>query len=232
MGGGFEMTGIKAILFDLEGTLIKRDPVPEVFLKILRKHGIHVPRERTEEDFPEFMEEMSPESFKLPYRIFWRIYNVKVLEKLGIKGDLERIADIVTDEWWDNANLEVYEDVRETLEAIRQRKISVGIVSNGFQKDIREVLSRTRLEGNFSIIVGVDNVGKPKPHREIFLYALERLKVKPYESIFVGDNPHTDYKGAGSVGIKPLLIDREDVVQGDYCKIRDLRELISNLQEG
>ena len=223
------MPRIKAVLFDLGGTLIKTDPVPEIFLKILRKHGIHIPREKAGEDFPELMKEMSTESFKLPYKVFWRIYNVKVLKRLGVKGDLEKIADIVTDEWWDNANLEVYEDAEETIEALRQRKINVGIVSNGFQKDIREVLSRTGLEGAFSIIVGVDDVGKPKPHREIFLYALEMLKVEPYESIFVGDDPHADYEGAESVGMKPLLIDRKNIVQGDYRKIRDLRELISYL---
>ena len=223
------MSGIKAVLFDLGGTLIKTDPVPEIFLKILRKHGIHIPRKKAGEDFPELMKEMSIESFKLPYKVFWRIYNVKVLKRLGVKGNLEKIADIVTDEWWDNANLEVYEDAEETLEALRQRKISVGIVSNGFQKDIREVLSRTGLDGAFSIIVGVDDVGKPKPHREIFLYALEMLKVEPYEAIFVGDDPHADYEGAESVGMKPLLIDRKNIVQGDYRKIRDLRELISYL---
>jgi len=223
------MSRIKAVLFDLGGTLIKTDPVPEIFLKILRKHGIHTPRDKAGEDFPELMKEMSTESFKLPYKVFWRIYNVKVLKRLGVKGDLEKIADIVTDEWWDNANLEVYEDAEETIEALRQRKINVGIVSNGFQKDIREVLSRTGLDGAFNIIVGVDDVGKPKPHREIFLYALEMLKVEPYESIFVGDDPHADYEGAESVGMKPLLIDRKNIVQGDYRKIRDLRELISYL---
>ena len=223
------MSIVRAVLFDLGGTLIRTAPIPDIFMRILRKHGINPPLSADETDFPRFMDEMSLESFRLPYMEFWRIYNIKILKRLGVKGDLEGIADMITLEWWDNADLEVYPDVPETLSMLRSRGLKTGIVSNGFQLDIREVLSRTGLEGMFEVTVGVDDVGEPKPRVKIFHHALELLKIKPCEAIFVGDDPKADYEGAEAAGMKPILIDREGIIHGDYRRIRDLREIAEYL---
>ena len=223
------MPCLKAVLFDLGGTLVKTAPIPEIFMKILKNHNVQVSLDGSEEAFPEVIEEMNLEDFKLPYMEFWRIYNLRILRRLGVKGDLMRLADALTEEWWDNADLEAYPDVEDTLRMLRQRRLMVGIISNGFQIDIREMLSRTGLKGKFDVIVGVDDVKKPKPCPEIFHYALEKLKIKPNEALFVGDNPETDYKGAEDAGLKPLLIDRSDTISGGYRKIRDLKEIINYL---
>jgi len=223
------MPSTKAVLFDLGETLIETAPIPEIFMRILRNHNVHISSDWGENAFPEVTEEMSLESFKLPYMEFWRVYNVRILKRLGVEGNLERLANILTEEWWDNADLEVYPEVEKTLEILRQRRLKIGIISNGFQTDIREILSRTGLYSKFDITVGIDDAGKPKPHREIFHYALEKLKVKPRESIFVGDNPEADYKGAEAAGLRPLLIDRSGKIHGPYRKIRDLREIINYL---
>jgi len=222
------MPHLKAVLFDLGGTLVRTDPISEIFLRILRRHKVHVSLEWREEIFPEVVE-LDLESFKLPYIEFWRAYNLRILEKLGVQGDLERLADRLTEEWWDNAELEVYPEVEDTLRRLRQMGLKIGIVSNGFQIDIHEILSRTGLEGMFDLTVGVDDVKKPKPHPEIFIYALKKLEIKPHEALFVGDNPETDYKGAEAAGLKPLLIDRENKIQGLYRKIRNLREVINHV---
>jgi len=220
---------LKAVLFDLGGTLVMTAPIPEIFMRILRNHDVHVPLGGSEEAFPEVTEEMSLEDFKLPYMEFWRIYNLRILKRLGVKGDLMRLADALTEEWWDNADLRVYPDVEDTLRMLRQRRLKIGIISNGFKIDIREILFRTGLEGKFDVTVGVDDVEKPKPHSEIFHYALEKLKIKPHEALFVGDNPETDYKGAEAAGLKSLLIDRDGKIRGQYRRIRDLREIINYL---
>jgi len=225
------MPRIKAVLFDLGGTLVKTAPASEIFTRILRKHGVYVPSERSCGSFPDVIDEMSVESFKLPYKEFWRIYNIRVLKRLGIKDNLEELADALTNEWWDNADLEIYSDVEETLNRLRRRKLRIGIISNGFKIDIDEILFRTGLVGKFDISVGVDDVGKPKPHKEIFLYALKKLHIKPYESIFVGDNPNTDYFGAEAAGLNPILIDRDDKFRGAYRRIRDLKEIINYLKK-
>ena len=81
------------------------------------------------------------------------------------------------------------------------------------------------MTGLFDVTVGADAVRKPKPHKEIFLYALKMLGVLPQDTLFVGDNPELDYEGAEKVGLKPLLIDRDNEIQGINRKIEDLRDV-------
>jgi putative hydrolase of the HAD superfamily len=100
------------------------------------------------------------------------------------------------------------------------------LVTNGFRKDLEDILSRTGLAEQFDVTVGIDNVRKPKPEKEIFLYALKRSDATPDQAVFVGDNPRADYEGAKAVGMKPLLIDRNNTVCEPYEKIADLREVL------
>ena len=44
-------------------------------------------------------------------------------------------------------------------------------------------------------------VGKRKPHPEIFERALEALEIEPNEALFVGDRLYEDIRGAGEVGL-------------------------------
>jgi len=219
---------LKAVLFDLGGTLIITAPVPEIFRRILAAHGIHKPLEKIASAFRRAEEEVEL-NYTLSYVEFWRLFNRKILEQLGIRRNIEALADAVTDEWWDNADLNSYPEVKETLMKLKQKGLKTGIITNGYQKDVDEVLLRTGLNGLFDVTVGADNVQKPKPSKEIFLYALEKLRVQPQDAVFVGDNPKADYEGARNVGLKPLLIDRENGKPQQYATIHDLGEVLGHL---
>jgi len=216
---------LKAVLFDLGGTLIKTAPVAEIFNRILAVSGVERPLTEIGSAFGKVNSKLTIEDYGLPYDEFWRLYNMKILKYLGIHVNLEMLADAITNEWWDNADIELYPDVKETLMTLKEMGLKIGIVSNGFQTDIDAVLLRTGLTGVFDVAVGADAVGKPKPCKEIFLYALEKIGVPPQDALFVGDNPKTDYEGAEKAGLKPLLIDRNGEASGKIRKIRDLREV-------
>jgi len=219
---------LKAVLFDLGGTLIKTAPVPEIFRRILAAYGIQKPLEKIASAFRKVEEEVEPD-YTLSYTEFWRLFNRKILEQLGICRNIEALADAVTDAWWDNANLDSYPEVKETLMKLKEKGLKTGIVTNGYQKDADEVLLRTGLYELFDVTVGVDNVRKPKPSKEIFLYTLEKLQVQPQDAVFIGDNPDTDYEGARNAGLKPLLIDREKGKPLQYTRIHDLGEVLEYL---
>jgi 2-haloalkanoic acid dehalogenase type II len=217
---------LRAVLFDLGGTLIKTAPIPEIFHRILVAHGVKVKVQPNQQDLDEITAQTSLDDYGLPYEEFWRIYNAKALRRMGLKGNLDKLADTVGDEWWDNADLKLHADVRDTLKALRKKNLKIGLVTNGFRKDIEEILSRTGLAGQFDVTVGIDDVGKPKPEKEIFLYALKRLNISPSQALFVGDHPQADYEGAKVVGMKPLLVDRDNTVCRPFEKITDLTEVL------
>ncbi len=220
---------MKAVLFDLGGTLVKTATIPEILKSILDSYGIQRPLTEIASAHREVEKQMRLEDYALPYREFWFTWNLRILKKLRVRENPKRLGDVITEEWWDRAHLELYPDAKETLNELRRMGIKMGIVTNGLQKDIEEILARTSLTGFFDATVGVDAVGKPKPHKEIFNCALERLSVPPHEALYVGDNLEIDYKGAEEAGVKALLLDRDGEVDEKVRKIRSLKEVIRYL---
>lgn len=216
---------VKAVLFDLGGTLVKTASPPEIIGRILAKY--HIKRDVRDIALAHENAEksMAPEDYTLPYYDFWIKWNIKILASLRIYENADFLARVLVDEWWDNANVEPYQDAEEALTGLRSIGMKIGIITNAFEKDIEEILARVSLPRVFDIKVGIDTVGKPKPNPEIFRHALGLLKIQPNEAIFVGDDPEKDYYGALRAGLRAILIDRENAVQGDLTKIRDLREI-------
>jgi putative hydrolase of the HAD superfamily len=79
----------------------------------------------------------------------------------------------------------------------------------------------------FDVIVCIDSCNCAKPDKQIFLYTLNKLEIKPSEAVFVGNSIVYDYEGALGAGIKPLLIDREGKLPNKYDKIASLTELLT-----
>jgi putative hydrolase of the HAD superfamily len=65
------------------------------------------------------------------------------------------------------------------------------------QRDLDEMGVLERLD----FTVFSSEVGKRKPHPDIFRRALEALEVAPEEALFVGDRLYEDVRGAGEVGM-------------------------------
>jgi len=151
------------------------------------------------------------------------------LRKMGVSGNLEELADIISDEWWIHTDLALFPEVVDALSELRGRGLKLGLVTNGFRKDIEDIFQRVSLSDKFDATVGVDDVGVGKPDQKIFVYALRKLSVNPEEALFVGDSIELDYQGAEKCGLKPILVDRSSKVSGEYTKIRNLKEIVKYL---
>ncbi|RLI35880.1 hypothetical protein DRO55_04695 [Candidatus Bathyarchaeota archaeon] len=222
---------LRAVLFDLGGTLVKTADIPEILKRILSTYGIHRSLEEISQAHKEADREIRLEDYELPWDEFWSKWNLRILKRLGVRGNIKHLARDITERWWGNADVELYPDVIETLGALKGMGLKLGLVTNGFKLDLDEVLRRVNLEGAFDVTVGVDSVGRPKPCREIFIYAIGRLGVSARESLFVGDSIEHDYMGALKVGMDALLIDREGKVKrSDVKKISSLLEVVGYIK--
>jgi putative hydrolase of the HAD superfamily len=89
------------------------------------------------------------------------------------------------------------------LDSLRERGLRLGLVSNAFdpgwllQRDLADMGLSDRLD----VAVFSSEVGKRKPHPEIFERALDALGVQPEEALFVGDRLYEDVRGAGELGM-------------------------------
>ena len=104
-------------------------------------------------------------------------------------------------------NFELFEDALPVLEEIRLAQLKIGLVSNGI-RDLTEFVAHHRLD--VDAIVDSRSHGRVKPHPTIFEAALERLGASPAEAVMVGDSLEEDIEGARALGMRAILIDRDD----------------------
>ncbi|HEY5100144.1 MAG TPA: HAD family hydrolase [Gaiellaceae bacterium] len=89
------------------------------------------------------------------------------------------------------------------LEALRDRGLRVGLVSNAFDpphllhRDLEQMGVAQRLD----VAVFSSEVGWRKPHPAIFERALEAIGTDPAATLFVGDTLATDIAGAKALGM-------------------------------
>jgi len=106
----------------------------------------------------------------------------------------------------------LYEDAIPTLEAARVRGLRTAIISNtpwgSPAKLWRAEVRRLGLGEHVDLVVFCGDAGWRKPARQIFQYTLERLRVEPERSVFVGDDPRWDLVGPRALGMQAVLIDR------------------------
>jgi phosphoglycolate phosphatase len=81
-----------------------------------------------------------------------------------------------------------YAGVPEMLQALRLGGLRLGIVTTKYRRRINTLLKREGLESLVDVIVGGDEVDRPKPHPEGLIKALELLGTGAAEAVYVGDS--------------------------------------------
>ena len=129
---------------------------------------------------------------------------------VGMGGPAEIASECATEieqGWEVSENFELYEDALPVLEELRAAQLRLGLVSNGI-RDLREFVAHHRLD--VDAIVGSRAHGYVKPHPTIFQSALRQLDVEPAQAVMVGDSLEEDVQGARALGMRAILMDRED----------------------
>ena len=125
----------------------------------------------------------------------------------------------------------LYPDAEKVLLLLKDKGVKTGIVTNGLQSDVNEILPKVGLQDFFDIVVVIDTLRKMKPNVEVFHYALQKLETVPSEAIFVGDEIEADYIGAKGAGLTVYLVDRDGRVKDEsvhrISSLEDLFELIN-----
>jgi len=217
---------VKAVLFDLGGTLIKTTEIPRVMKKILEDYGINRSLEEIKRAKLESEKGLDFRDLANLLDEFWVQWNVRILSKLQVKASVSALAEYITTHWWNYSSVKLYPDARKTLPTLKEKGLKIGVVTNGLQSDINQILPKVGLQEFFDIVVVIDTLRKMKPDSEVFHYALQELKVASSRAIFIGDEIEADYKGAQRSGLRAYLIDRKGNVQDESVnKISSLDDL-------
>lgn len=222
---------VKAVLFDLGGTLIKTAEIPLVLRRILVDCGVDRSLEEVVQAWRKVDEGLNFRELPVLLEEFWVRWNVRILRNLEVDSGVRRLAELIAGHWWDYCDVSLFSDAERVLPLLRERGLKLGVVTNGLQSDVDEILPRVGLEGFFDVVVVIDSLGRMKPDVEVFRYALEKLEVEACEAVFVGDELEADYKGASGAGLTVFLIDRDGKVEGEGVRrigsLDELFELVS-----
>lgn len=93
----------------------------------------------------------------------------------------------------------------EALAALAAEGFALAICTNKPEQATRSILAALDLERHFAAVVGGDSVpGRPKPDPAMVLAAVDRLGVGRHEAVMVGDAPN-DVLAARAAGLPVLL---------------------------
>ena len=214
---------IKAVLFDLDNTLIDfmrfKNKCCEAAIEEMISAGLRMNKEKA-----------SSLLFKIydKYGIEHKMIFQKFLKKAIGEIDYKILAyGIMAYRKMKNSYLEPYPGVISTLIKLK-KDYKLAIISDAPKLKAWERLATMRLDEFFDVVITAADVKAEKPSSRIFKKTLEKLNVKPEEAVMIGDRVARDIKGARSMGIKSVFAkygDPKIKKSGADFEIKDIREL-------
>ncbi len=216
---------LKAVLFDMDQTLIDWDQVVEPWEMYIQRHLKSVYDYVNKEVYP--FTDADLDDFVKAYietlTNAWRegvitlrpphvehvlvntLYACGVPEAKLDPAAKTQIFQVYAEHWQMPTGERVYPDVLEVLPELAQHDIELGIITNAshpMSHRDRE-LELTGIFDHFPRCrLSAADVGWLKPHQTIFEAALNLLGIDGTEAVFVGDNLHADVGGAQGVGMR------------------------------
>ncbi|HEY7660919.1 MAG TPA: HAD-IA family hydrolase [Actinomycetota bacterium] len=229
------MTAIRAVVFDLFGTLVYEFPRRDWDDALATVAAVL---------------EADPEAF----RAAWDATSIE--RQTGAMGSIEEILSTIAARagaWPTESQFAEALEVRrelyrtwfvprpgalETVERIRRDGYPIGLVSM-CAPDTPAMWRASPLAGTVDVEVFSCEVGLRKPHPEIYRYATDRLGVEPSGCLYVGDGSYGELSGAEAVGMRAVLI-RDPDEQAEMLRpeaeswegesVSDLREILPLLE--
>jgi putative hydrolase of the HAD superfamily len=204
------LTSLRAVLFDVDFTLCR--PGPELsavsYARIAERHGVGLDVSRYEDAREAAALNLKRHPELLHDETIWHRFTEEIF--LGMGGPEEIASECATEieqGWEVSENFELFEDALPVLDELRAAQLRIGLVSNGI-RDLREFVAHHRLD--VDAVVDSRTHGRVKPHPTIFQAALDRLGIGAADAVMVGDSLEEDIEGARALGMRAILIDREE----------------------
>ena len=176
----------RAILFDLDGTLINTiDLIIESYHHTVREHGLEP-----------VAEDVWLQDLGIPLRVQFRHYTkdpekIQAMISTYVDHNLRHHDDLVGE----------YPGVCDAVRNLHRAGYRLGVVTSKLHGALERGLTIGGYDGLFEVLIGADDVENAKPHAEPVLRAIEQLEVEPEATIFVGDSPH-DMASGRAAGVR------------------------------
>lgn len=206
---------IKAIIFDLDGTLVNTDEL------VIRSYRAVFKKYR-----PDYKLSQEEEiSFLGP--------TLKAMFPKYFKEDFAELLKTYQDFAFKNTKkyASLYPNVEMILTYLNQKGYIVGLVTSRFQKSLEEMFKHFDLKKYFTDIITLDDVNNPKPSPEGINKIIDKYHLKKNEVIYIGDNK-TDYLASQAAKVYSGLVNwsqgrnnaslKPDLLIDDYAELKEI----------
>ena len=171
------MTVIKAVIFDLDGTLV-------TFTLDVKACRTKVIQYLTEQGFPSSLFSMKETAFDMLVKT--KKHGIEEQEFAEVKKMVYAIVESF--ELQAARKTEMFPDVPETLKALKSMNLKIGLCTISGAKATKSVLQRFGLEEFFDAVIVREDVSEVKPDPLHLNAVLDALKVGVQETVLVGDS--------------------------------------------
>jgi len=165
---------IKAVLFDMDGTILDSEPAhTKVLQEVIQKEvGIDI----SEEDIRAYIGLSDDKKLEI------------IFKRMGIKKDIYNLADMARKKSLENSHLVAKMYGAEELIKRMKENFAIALVTGSGRDQADFFMESVGLKKYFKTIVTSDDVKRNKPSPDIYLLAAEKLKMKPEECVAIEDS--------------------------------------------
>lgn len=210
---------IKAIIFDLDNTLIDRQ---KAFKEMLERkfHAMF--------DDEELIQKMIEDILKWDNN--GTVERIEVFKNWAEVYHITKITPEQLDKEWSNESGSVaflFDDVRDTLKELK-KKYKIAVLTNGNASSQRRKLNTINIYDLLDYSLVSSEYGVRKPDKQIFEYTAKQLGLETEECAYVGDNYKIDILGSRNAGMLPVFISRNNEIHDDVLCIQTINELLQH----
>jgi len=222
--------GVKAILFDFDGTLRHHLPTGgEVFTDYVISLGYSITAEdrRRAARWEHYYFANSPEiqadhkNFNGEEEDFWSHFGHRRLVALGCPSSLiDKLGPKVSAHMRENYKPDIWmpEETHTVIPELRESGYTLGVVSNR-DNPYQDQIDEMGMRGYFHFSLAAGEVKSWKPDPGIFGHAVKMAGTTPAQTLYIGDNYFADVVGAHRAGLQPVLYDPKRLFHDPGCPV-------------
>jgi len=218
------MPKIRAVIFDCYSTLIdiktneEKEEVYNYLSLYLQYYGAKLDAEKLKSALNAEKEQYLQSKKERYPEIDLEIVFSNILRKEGLDNPFLaesccKILRVLSRE-----RFQLFPDSLSVLEEMKKGGYPMAVVSDAqkvFYREEGEILGLNRF---FDFIVVSTHFGFRKPDPRLFTIACTLLEITPAETVYIGNEPETDVKGAKQINMKAILLDRNSENQNPEPK--------------